>query len=185
MKVRASRRTRDGLTVKKPSPSFLNPVKWKMKQRGYSHCWKMAWDLIFWVLCFFINLTLVASSFYQLLSLSDLEADHLNPFEASTRINSVVLPEFLLQGFLCAFFLLTWHWFMFLFTVPLTVYHLMLYLNRKHLLDVTEIFRDLNTEKKHRFVKLGFYLLLFTLVLFRLPAGAYFFFPSKFVKLDI
>ncbi|XWS56227.1 hypothetical protein CRYUN_Cryun09bG0068100 [Craigia yunnanensis] len=133
----------------------------------------MAWDLIFWVLCFFINIALVASSFYQLLSLSDLEADHLNPFEASTRVNSVVLPEFVLQGFLCALLLLTWHWFMFLLTVPLTAYHLMLYLNRKHLVDVTEIFRDLNIEKKFRFVKLGFYLLLFAVVLFRLVISAF------------
>ncbi|XWS66405.1 hypothetical protein CRYUN_Cryun05aG0196500 [Craigia yunnanensis] len=133
----------------------------------------MAWDLSFWVLCFFINISLVTSSFYQLLSLSDLEADHLNPFEASTRINAVVLPEFLLQGFLCVIFLLTWHWFMFLLTVPLTAYHLMLYLNRKHLVDVTEIFRDLNIEKKYRFVKLGIYLLLFTVVLFRLVISAF------------
>ncbi|XVF75847.1 hypothetical protein PTKIN_Ptkin13bG0219800 [Pterospermum kingtungense] len=133
----------------------------------------MVWDLIFWVLCFFINIALVASSFYQLLSLSDLEADHLNPFEASTRINYVVVPEFILQGFLCAFFLLTWHWFMFLLTLPLTAYHLMLYLNRKHLVDVTEIFRYLNSEKKYRFIKLGIYLLLFTVVLFRLVISAF------------
>ncbi|XWS59200.1 hypothetical protein CRYUN_Cryun08bG0101300 [Craigia yunnanensis] len=146
----------------------------------------MAWNLIFWVLCFFINIALLASTFYQLLSLSDLEADHLNPFEASTRINSVVLPEFLLQGLLCAIFLLTWHWFMFLLAVPLSAYHLMLYFNRKHLLDVTEIFRDLNIEKRYRFVKLGIYLVLFTVVLFRLlPAGVFFFFPSKFEELDI
>lgn len=133
----------------------------------------MAWDLIFWVVCFFINIALLASSFYQLLSLSDLEADHLNPFEASTRINSIVLPEFLLQGFLCISFLLTWHWFMFLFTLPIAAYHLMLYLNQKHLLDVTEIFRDLNTEKKYRFIKLALYLLLFTVVLFRLVISAF------------
>ncbi|XWS59201.1 hypothetical protein CRYUN_Cryun08bG0101300 [Craigia yunnanensis] len=133
----------------------------------------MAWNLIFWVLCFFINIALLASTFYQLLSLSDLEADHLNPFEASTRINSVVLPEFLLQGLLCAIFLLTWHWFMFLLAVPLSAYHLMLYFNRKHLLDVTEIFRDLNIEKRYRFVKLGIYLVLFTVVLFRLVLSAF------------
>ncbi|KAK8628749.1 hypothetical protein V6N13_009332 [Hibiscus sabdariffa] len=146
----------------------------------------MAWDLIFWVLCFFINIALLASSFYQLLSLSDLEADHLNPFEAATRINSIVLPEFLLQGFFCLSFLLTWHWFMFISTLPITVYHLMLYSNRKHLLDVTEIFRDLNTEKKYRFVKLAVYLLLFTVVLFRLlSASIFFFFAWKFEELDI
>ncbi|XP_039017236.1 protein cornichon homolog 1-like [Hibiscus syriacus] len=133
----------------------------------------MARDLIFWVLCFFINIALLASSFYQLLSLSYLEADHLNPFEA-TRINSIVPLEFLLQAFLCLSFLLTCHWFMFLFTLPITAYHLMLYLNRKHLLDVIEIFRDLNTEKQYRLVKLAVYLLLF-IVVFRLLSSSIFF----------
>ncbi|XVF56061.1 hypothetical protein PTKIN_Ptkin06aG0086800 [Pterospermum kingtungense] len=133
----------------------------------------MAWDLIFWVLCFCINIALLASNFYQLISLSDLEADHLNPFEASTRINSVVLPEFLLQGSLTAMFLLTWHWFMFLLAVPVTVYHLMLYFNQKHLLDVTEIFRDLNIQKRYRFVKLTIYLLLFIGGLMRLVISAF------------
>lgn len=87
------------------------------------------WKKKLWVvvLCF-LFLFLKRENLFglQLLSLSDLEADHLNPFEASTRINYVVLPEFLLQGFLCALFLLTWHWFMFLLTVPLTAYHIML-----------------------------------------------------------
>ncbi|XP_021282544.1 protein cornichon homolog 1 isoform X1 [Herrania umbratica] len=145
----------------------------------------MAWDLIFWILCFFINIALFASTFYQLLSLSDLEVDHLNPFEASSRINAVVVPEFLLQGLLCALFLLTWHWFMFLLFLPLTAYHLMLYLNRKHLIDVTEVFRDIDKEKKYRYVKLGIYLVLFTLVLFRILAASIFFFRSKFEELDL
>ncbi|OMO57370.1 Cornichon [Corchorus capsularis] len=124
---------------------------------------------------------LVASTFYQLISLSDLEVDHLNPFEASSQINWAVLPEFLLQGFLCALFLLTGHWLMFLMAAPLTAYHVMLYLKRKHLIDVTEIFRDINFEKKYRFVKLGIYLLFFTICLVRLVISTF----SAFLDDDI
>ncbi|KAK3035145.1 hypothetical protein RJ639_032818 [Escallonia herrerae] len=35
------------------------------------------------------------------------------------------------------------------------------FMKRKHLIDVTEVFRSLNAEKKNRIAKLGFYVLLF------------------------
>ncbi|CAN7075257.1 unnamed protein product [Brassica oleracea var. botrytis] len=114
------------------------------------------------------NLALVASVFYQVICLTDLEADHMNPFETSTCINRLVLPEFLLQGSLCLLFLLTWHWFFFLVSLPVTCYHAMLYNKRRHLIDVTEVFRGIDFEKKLRFTKLGFYISLFILVVFRL-----------------
>ncbi|KAH0943857.1 hypothetical protein HID58_003494, partial [Brassica napus] len=114
------------------------------------------------------NLALVASVFYQVICLTDLEADHMNPFETSICINRLVLPEFLLQGSLCLLFLLTWHWFFFLVSLPVTCYHAMLYNKRRHLIDVTEVFRGIDFEKKLRFTKLGFYISLFILVVFRL-----------------
>ncbi|CAN6926357.1 unnamed protein product [Brassica oleracea] len=114
------------------------------------------------------NLALVASAFYQVICLTDLEADHMNPFETSTCINRLVLPEFILQGSLCLLFLLTWHWFFFLVSLPVTCYHAMLYNKRRHLVDVTEVFRGIDFEKKLRFTKLGFYISLFILVVFRL-----------------
>lgn len=59
----------------------------------------------------------------KVLILSDLESDYVNPFDASSRINYFVLPEFIGQGALCVLCLFTGHWFMFLLTVPVTVYH--------------------------------------------------------------
>lgn len=41
------------------------------------------------------------------------------------------------------------------------------FMNKKHLIDVTEIFRQLNGEKKQRLIKLGFYLSLFVIVIYR------------------
>lgn len=41
------------------------------------------------------------------------------------------------------------------------------FVNRKHLIDVTEVFRALSAEKKFRLVKLGFYLVLLFIIIFR------------------
>ncbi|KAL0743852.1 hypothetical protein Bca4012_085365 [Brassica carinata] len=126
----------------------------------------MAWDLLLWILSFFVSLALVASVFYQVICLTDLEADYLNPFETSSRINRLILPEFILQGSLCILFLITWHWVFFLVALPVTCYHAMLYKERRHLIDVTEVFRGISFEKKLRFTKLGFYIFLFIIVVF-------------------
>lgn len=100
--------------------------------------------------------------------LSDLEADYINPYDASSKINYFVVPEFIGQGLLCALFLFTGHWVMFLLMLPLACYHGMLYVKRQHLLDVTEVFRVLNAEKKFRIAKLAFYLTLVMITIFRL-----------------
>ncbi|KAF5473328.1 hypothetical protein F2P56_009947 [Juglans regia] len=92
---------------------------------------------------------------------------------SASRINRIVIPEFVVQGVLCAVFLITWHWFMFLMTVPLACYHVMLFLKRQHLFDVTEAFRFLNAEKKFRMIKLGFYLALFAIITFRLALSVF------------
>ncbi|OAY63278.1 Protein cornichon [Ananas comosus] len=128
----------------------------------------MAWELILWILSFVSVISLIAMTAYQLICLSDLEFDYINPYDSSSRINSVVIPEYIVQGLLCTSFLLTWHWFPFLITAPVTYYHVKLFMNKKHLIDVTEIFRQLNGEKKQRLIKLGFYLSLFVIVIYRI-----------------
>ncbi|KAA8517023.1 hypothetical protein F0562_017159 [Nyssa sinensis] len=106
--------------------------------------------------------------FESIMCLWDLEADYMNPYESSSRINAVVVPEFVLHGAFCAVFLVTGHWFMFLVTFPVACYNMMLFMNRQHLIDVTEVFRFLKAEKKHRMIKLGFYLIFFAIVILRL-----------------
>ncbi|KAJ4794220.1 hypothetical protein LUZ62_045466 [Rhynchospora pubera] len=130
------------------------------------------WELILWVWALVSVMSLVGLCLYQLITLSDLEFDYINPFDSSARINAVVIPEFLLQALLCASFLLTWHWFSFLLALPVTCYHLNLYLKRRHLVDVTEIFRSLNSEKKYRIIKLALYVTLFVIVIYRLVLTA-------------
>ncbi|KOM38816.1 hypothetical protein LR48_Vigan03g219800 [Vigna angularis] len=105
--------------------------------------------------------------FVEVLMLTDLEADFINPYDASSRINYFIVPEFIGQGLLCAFCLLTGHWIMFLLTVPVTCYHVMLYMKQQHLIDVTEVFRALNSEKKFRLAKLAYYLTIIIITVFR------------------
>ncbi|PIA48524.1 hypothetical protein AQUCO_01400839v1 [Aquilegia coerulea] len=128
----------------------------------------MAWDLILWILNFFIVLSLLAVIMYQYGCLADLEGDHINSFESSASINACVIPEFVIQGTLSVIFLLTWHWFMFLLSVPISYYHIRLYMAKRHLIDVTEIFTSLDRDKKYLLVKLGFYLVIFFMVIYRL-----------------
>ncbi|CAA6666852.1 unnamed protein product [Spirodela intermedia] len=111
---------------------------------------------------FFILFGLLGLLIYQLMCLSDLELDYVNPYDSASRINAVVVPEFALHGFLSLIFLFSGHWLMFLFCVPILCYNVRLYHQKQHLVDVTEIFSQLGREKMRRLIKLaGFIILLF------------------------
>ncbi|RXI06894.1 hypothetical protein DVH24_026030 [Malus domestica] len=102
----------------------------------------------------------------QLVCLVDLEYDYINPYDSSSRINSVILPEFIVQGVLCFILLIAQHWFMLFMALPHLYYNVNLYMTRRHLVDVTEIYNQLSWEKKQRFFKIGYLLALFILSLF-------------------
>ncbi|CAA3005656.1 protein cornichon homolog 4-like [Olea europaea var. sylvestris] len=123
-------------------------------------------DVWAWLLFFFTLIALVVILVYQLMCLADLEFDYINPYDSASRINGVVIPEFITQGVLCFLFLVTGHWVMSLLSVPYLYYNVRLYMRRQHLVDVTEIFNLLNWEKKQRLFKLGYVILLLFMSLF-------------------
>ncbi|KAM5554924.1 protein cornichon [Rosa sericea] len=124
---------------------------------------EMLWT---WLLSFFFILTLLCLLGYQLVCLVDLEFDYINPYDSSSRINNTVLPEFIVQGVLCVILLITRHWFMLLLALPHLYYNVNSYMKGRHLVDVTEIYNQLSWEKKQRFFKIGYLLVLFILSLF-------------------
>ncbi|KAH7687056.1 Cornichon protein [Dioscorea alata] len=126
----------------------------------------MVGGLLVWLIAFFLLVALLVVVAYQLMCLADLEFDYINPYDSASRINYVVLPEFVLQGILSLLFLLSGHWFMFLFSTPVLYYNVKLYQSRHHLIDVTEIFNLLNREKKRRLFKLIYFVSLLFLSLF-------------------
>ncbi|XP_027108138.1 protein cornichon homolog 4-like [Coffea eugenioides] len=123
-------------------------------------------DLIAWLLSFFILIALLGIILYQLMCLADLEFDYINPFDSASKINNVVLPEFITQGVLCFLHLVTGHWMMFLLCLPYLYYDFKLYTERRHLVDVTEIFNQLPWEKKIRLYKLGYLIVLMACSIF-------------------
>ncbi|XP_051114557.1 protein cornichon homolog 4-like [Andrographis paniculata] len=129
-------------------------------------------DVLAWLLFFFILIALLVMIVFQLMCLADLEFDYINPYDSASRINKVVLPEFITQGILCLLFLVTGHWVMSLLCVPYLYYNVNLYLRRQHFVDVTEIFNLLNWEKKQRLFKLGYIILLLFMCLFWLIYNA-------------
>ncbi|KAK3434505.1 hypothetical protein EUGRSUZ_D01977 [Eucalyptus grandis] len=104
--------------------------------------------------------------------LADLEFDYINPYDSSSRINSVVMPEFIGQGVLCFFYLVTGHWFMSLLCVPYLYHNVQSYMRREHLVDVTEIYNMLKWEKKQRLFKLAYLIILLFLSIFWMIMGA-------------
>jgi len=119
-----------------------------------------------WLTAFFLVVSLIVLVIYQLMCLADLEFDYINPFDSSSRINKVVMPEFVLQALLSVLFLLSGHWAMFLLSVPMVYYNYTLYQRRQHLVDVTEIFNQLGREKKRRLFKIVSLIVLLFLSLF-------------------
>ncbi|VVA90361.1 unnamed protein product [Arabis nemorensis] len=83
-------------------------------------------DVWTWIISFLILITLIGFIAYQLICLADLEFDYINPYDSASRINVVVLPEFILQGVLCLLYLVTGHWFMALLCVPYLYYNFQL-----------------------------------------------------------
>uniref|UniRef100_A0A7N1A888 Cornichon family protein n=1 Tax=Kalanchoe fedtschenkoi TaxID=63787 RepID=A0A7N1A888_KALFE len=116
----------------------------------------MIGDMFVWLFSFFVFIFLLGLLVYQLMCLADLEFDYINPYDTATRVNRLVLPEYFTQAGLCVFFLITGHWAMALFGLPYLYYNYRLYVTKRHLVDVTEIFNLLSREKKQRVFKLGY-----------------------------
>ncbi|KAL5571962.1 hypothetical protein UlMin_021559 [Ulmus minor] len=119
------------------------------------------WLLWIWLLSFFFILALLLILGFQLVCLMDLEYDYINPYDSAARINIVVLPEFITQGAFCVFLLLTGHWVMLFLSLPYLYYNVRRYMQGDHLVDVTEIFNQLNQEKKNRYYKMTYLVILF------------------------
>lgn len=125
-------------------------------------------DLLGWFLVFIFLISLLGILSYQLqlMCLTDLEGDYINPYDSAARINMLVFPEFFTQGTLCILFLITGHWCMFLLSLPYLYFNVRLYRRRQHLVDVTEIYSQLTWEKQLRLYKLFYLIILLILCIF-------------------
>lgn len=122
-----------------------------------------AWLYLLAVLINAVNLFLQV--FFTIMY-SDLECDYINPIDLCNRLNSYVVPEAAVHGFLTALFLINGYWVALALNLPMLVFNVKKIVDNVHLLDATEIFRTLNRHKKESFIKLGFHLVLFFFYLY-------------------
>ncbi|XP_057435477.1 protein cornichon homolog 4-like [Lotus japonicus] len=118
-------------------------------------------EVLYWISTFVLILTLLCMLGYQLILLVDLEFDYINPYDSTSRINQVVLPEFIILGIFCFTNLIAGHWFTFFLSLPCMYYNARLYFKREHLADVTEIYNKLKWEKNKRLFKVANLVIIF------------------------
>ncbi|KAK6920264.1 Cornichon [Dillenia turbinata] len=123
-------------------------------------------NLLGWLLSFVLLVIVLGIVVYQYICLMDLEFDYINPYDLAYRINQVVLPEFVTQAILCSLHLIAGHWLLFLMSLPYLYYNVKSYTNRKHLIDVTEVFNQLNRELKQKKYKIFYLIFLMMLSIF-------------------
>ncbi|KAK3305682.1 cornichon protein-domain-containing protein [Chaetomium strumarium] len=95
-----------------------------------------------------------------------LGSDYINPIDLCNRLNTYIIPEVAVHGFLTFLFLINGYWLPLILNLPLLGWNVKKIVDNTHLLDATEIFRKLNVHKKESFTKLGFHLVLFFFYLY-------------------
>ncbi len=75
--------------------------------------------------------------------------------------------EYILNAVLAVFLLVTGKWVAASIHICISLYNLRIYLQREHIVDVTEIFRQLPKQKMMRMIKLVIFLFSFVLIIYR------------------
>jgi len=75
-------------------------------------------------------------------------SDYINPIDLCNRLNTYIIPEAAVHGFLTFLFLINGYWLPLILNLPLLGWNIKKIVDNAHLLDATEIFRKLNVHKK-------------------------------------
>ena len=76
------------------------------------------------------------------------DSDYINPIDLCNRLNTYIIPEAAVHGFLTILFLINGYWIAIILNLPLLAWNAKKIFENQHLLDATEIFRKLNVHKK-------------------------------------
>lgn len=123
-------------------------------------------EITFWATIFLGTAGLLFCSVYSLILFSDLTVDHINPIELCQIVNRLVLPEYVGHFYVTMMLLLRRYFITALLNVPLIAFHVRRVMERKHMLDNTSIFNDVDRERQICEIKLGVHLVLFFVYLY-------------------
>lgn len=99
--------------------------------------------------------------------LSDLEADHLNPYDASKRVNAWVDLELGLHVCLSLLLLLSGKWLMLVLTLPLVAIDAHERYKKQHKVEPVTVFRNINRSRNVRVAKLLIAIVCFSFAIYR------------------
>ncbi|OQR94327.1 hypothetical protein ACHHYP_01414 [Achlya hypogyna] len=111
------------------------------------------------VLAFLMILGLTFINGFWLITLDELELDHLNPADVCKRLNKVVVPEMVVLSLLLLACMLGWAPWVLLLNIPIAVYHGKKFSQNQHFLDPTEIlrFKNLKASRNEAIAKTVFF----------------------------
>lgn len=115
--------------------------------------------------------------FLQLICLTDLEQDFINPYDLSNKLNRFVVAEYAAQFVLTAALLGTGKWFVGGLQLIVLVIMIHYYMKKQVYIDATDAFKQLKPQKTRRTVLFGVYCFTFVFITYRL-AGLHNALPS-------
>ena len=94
-----------------------------------------------WFTSILLGAGLMMVQVFSITLLMDLNQDYTNPIHAARQLNSMWLPEYVIQWVLLVWLLLHGQLLLALLQLPIAAVHAQRYLHRKHEVDQTELLR--------------------------------------------
>lgn len=108
----------------------------------------MPFSFLIWLLALLSQAAALGCSLYQLVQLTDLEFDHINPHDASRNFNRMVSPSCIIEIVFFCVLLIGKNWLLAIPALGVALYDLKEILsNGNGKIDVTEIFRMLRQKR--------------------------------------
>ncbi|CAB90792.2 ER-derived vesicles protein erv14 [Schizosaccharomyces pombe] len=126
----------------------------------------MSFGSFVYIACLLLNGANMLLQIFCVIMFSDLEMDYINPIDLCNKLNDLVMPEIISHTLVTLLLLLGKKWLLFLANLPLLVFHANQVIHKTHILDATEIFRQLGRHKRDNFIKVTFYLIMFFTLLY-------------------
>mmetsp|Transcript_16593 Transcript_16593/g.25809 ORF Transcript_16593/g.25809 Transcript_16593/m.25809 type:complete len:141 (-) Transcript_16593:140-562(-) len=127
--------------------------------------------IFLWVVVLILTSALIFFSVHLLVNIIDLENDFLNPIDMCAAVNKLLIPEYITHFVLIFLFVIGGYQIEVLINIPLLILNIRKYLSKKHKLDPTRIYDDLERKKKETFAVLLFEVLGFFWYLYRFVYG--------------
>lgn len=128
--------------------------------------------VLIWLLSFILHIAILGILAYQVIALADLERDFINPHDATQMVNGTWPKEIALQGGLTLILLIGRLWLAFAIQLMVLAVNCYLIINGKHLLDVTEAFRQVAMARNIKVGKIIVFILSFVLTMYMLIESA-------------